>query len=80
MNTGLRRVIQFSYGLAVVLLLVVAFFAWRGAALDDGIATASPPDASVFVGRSADFLLDTGEIGIIDADDELALMLPARLR
>ena len=67
MKAVLRWVIRFSYGLAAALVLAIVFLAWRGAALDSETGAASQPDASVFVGRSADFLLDIGEIGIIDA-------------
>lgn len=67
--TGVARWTRIiGFGLAVALLAAMAFLAYEAMRRDAAAGQPLPPDPSIFVGAQTDWLLDFGEIGVIDAE------------
>ncbi|MCB1444889.1 MAG: hypothetical protein KDJ87_03550 [Rhizobiaceae bacterium] len=67
--SGFARVwMRASYGLAAFLVLSIAVLAYQASLLDVFPSGNRLPDKSYFVGKTADHLLDRGQIGTIDAE------------
>lgn len=56
-----------AWAMGAALLLSLLFLAAQGLRLDSMLGAPTAQDPSVFVGDEADWLLDRGEIGVIDA-------------
>jgi signal transduction histidine kinase len=67
MGAGLRWIVRIAYGLAVLLVVVLAYLAYQGTRLDQRLTPVQTVVETIFIGDKADHLLDHGDIGIIDA-------------
>ena len=67
MTSAMRWVVGCGYAAAILLLLILLFLAYQGSRLDAALAEPPIVEESVFVGRTADYLLDRGTIDVIDA-------------
>lgn len=68
MKPALKRVYVACTALCAAILMAMAFLIAHGIALDGALPPAAEDDPSAFVGETADYLLDFGEIGVVDAD------------